>query len=229
MKVDIRLERDPRYVAAKARYTELTAELSTLEREQNDAQAGLSALATSARDRINTEAEALVSGAPDPAPHLSRATLTSTLDKLAHRLAVVRSAIVKQRQIMDDLRAEVGKQISLDLLPTHRANVQAVVKAVLQLNAALEAEADLRTRLYDNNVPDCGVLRPMPFPGFGLLREPYSRVAGFVIEAYEHEFITLADVPDKLKEWARARKAKPMPAQAPAVAARDPADWVTSE
>lgn len=220
-KIDIRLERDPRYVAAKARYTELTAELSTLEREQNDVQAGLSALATSARDRINTEAEALVSGAPDPAPHLSRATLTSTLDKLAHRLAVVRSAIVMQRQIMDDLRAEVGKAIATDLLPQHRANVKAVAAAAIQLSAAMETEAALRTALYDNNVPDCGILRPMTLPGVGLLRDNQSRIFRFLLECHAYGFVKAADLPDVV------RAQIPPPAKpAPALAVAEADGWL---
>ena len=212
-KIDIRLERDPNFSAAKARFTELQKELTALERQRDNAESGIGSQTSGARDRVAEEATALLSGAP-AAANPNREALMKTLDELTHRLAVLRSAVELQRGIVSKLRAEVGKAIATDLLPQHRANAQAVARAVFQLNAALEVEHDLRETLNQNGVPYSSCIRPMPFPGFGLLRDPTSRAAAYLLEAYEYAFITPAELPDNLKPFAAAKKRKPMPSAA---------------
>lgn len=219
-KIDIRLERDPRYAAAKAKLFELQSEVTALDRQRNDADAGLASTIVTHSDRIASEASALLSGGPVFVP--AREALIRTLTELTHRLAVVSQAVVMQRQIVDELRGEVGKAIAIDLLPQHKANVAAVFKALIQLNAVAQVHFDLCDSLNQNNVPSSGYIRPMPIPGLGLLSDQYSRASTFVLEAYEYDFITFSEVPDNLKEWAKAKKSKPVRvAQAPAVANAD--------
>lgn len=224
MKIDIRLERDPRYVAAVAHYTNLKTELDALERKCDDVQSGLGSLAGQAHNRLTEEATALLSGAVTTAT-LTRETLTKTLGELTHKVAVLREAVSMQKNIVAELRAVVGKEIAIDLLPQHKANVAAVFKALIQLNAAAQTHFDLCDSLHQNNVPSSGYIRPMSIPGLGLLSDKFSRASMFVLEAYEYDFITLAEVPDGLKEWARAKKSKPVRAvSAPAAANVD--GWV---
>ena len=213
-KIDIRLERDPRYVEAVVRYTDLKTELDTLNRQCNDVFAGLNSLGAIVRDKIEQEAAAMLSGAPDPA-NPNRETLTRTLAELTHRLAVVSKAVEMQKAMVAELRAEVGKAIATDLLPQHRANVQAVAAAAIQLASAMEAEAALRVSLFDNNVPDCGILRPMTMPGVGLLRDNQSRIFRFLLECESYGFVKAADLPDVVRTQIPPR-AKPTPALAPA-------------
>jgi hypothetical protein len=220
-KIDIRLERDPRYVAAVNHYNKLKMELDALERQRDEGYSGLNSLASHARDRLTQEATALLSGAVTTET-LNLDTLIKTLEELTHKVAVLREAVSMQKRIVDELRGVVGKAIAIDLLPQHKANVAEVFKALTQLNAAAQIHHDLCDSLHQNNVPASGYIRPMSIPGLGLLSDKFSRASMFVLEAYEYDFIALSDVPDNLKEWARAKKAKPVQvAQASAVANAD--------
>lgn len=221
--IDIRLERDERYVAAKARYTELQTELNALERQRDDVQAGIGSLTSGARDRIDQEATALLSGTPGP-ENLNRATLTKTLNELMHRLAVLRSAVEMQKGIVADLRGVVGMAIATDLLPQHKANVARVAETLIQLSAALEAEAKLRDDLFVNDVPYSAVIRPMALPGVGRLSDNQSRSFRYLLECETYGFVKAADLPDVVRAQIPP-PAKPMPAQALAV---DPDGWVNA-
>lgn len=199
--VDIRLERDPRYSAAIARLAELKAELNTLERQRGDVHTGISSLGECVRNQITQEAEALLSVTPvlDVAS-MKKAELFKTLDELTHRLDVVKTAATMQQNIVNKLRGEVGEAIALDVLPQHRANVCAVFEALLQLNTALEAEADLREALSDNNVPFTSVITAMPLRGFSTLRDNQGRVMRYLLECYEHGFVAASDLPDVVRD-----------------------------
>lgn len=199
--IDVRLERDPRYSAAKARYTELKTELDTLERQRDDVQTGIGSLASRARDQITDEASAMLSGTPAPDPaNLKREALVKTLGELTHRLAVLRAAVAMQRDIVDKLRGEVSTAITRDMLPQHRVNVGAVVKALLQLNTALEAEADLRETLNENNVQYISVIRPMAISGLGTLRDNQGKIFRYLLECYEYGFVAASDLPDVVRD-----------------------------
>lgn len=199
--IDIRPERDPRYTAAKARYTELKRELDALERQRDDVQTGIGSLASRARDQIAEEATLMLSGTPAPDPaNLKREALIKTLDDLTHRLAVLRAAVAMQRDIVGKLLGEVSNAIARDMLPRHRANVGAVVEALLQLNAALEAEADLRETLNENNVSYMSVMRPMPISGFGTLRDNQGRIFRYLLECHEYGFVAAPDLPDVVRD-----------------------------
>lgn len=222
MKIDIHLERDPRFAAAKAKLYELQSEVSTLEGQRNDADAGLSSMVVSHASRIELEASALLTGGPAFVPERER--LTRTLTELTHRLAVVRQAVVMQRQIVDELRGEVGRQIATDLLPQHRANVAAVVKAALQLNVAVEAEQSLRDTLNANDVPYTSVIRAMPLNGFllrGGLLDGQGRLCRYLLECEREGFCSASALPDVVRAQIPP-KAKPTP---PAPAVADSGGW----
>lgn len=68
--IDVRLERDPRYVSAKARYTELKSELDALERQRDEVQSGIGSLKNIHSDLISEEAMALLSSVPTPDPSI---------------------------------------------------------------------------------------------------------------------------------------------------------------
>ncbi len=223
-KIDIRLERDPRYVAATAKLTELKTELNALERQQNDVLSGLNSMGSIHRDKIEQEAAAMLSDTPAQ-ENPNRETLTRTLNELTHRLAVVRKAVEMQLAMVAELRAEVGKAIATDLLPQHLAIVTRIAEAVLQLDSVLQEEHSLRDALYENNVPYSAVLRSTQFPGFGSLRSPSSRVAGFILSLYEDDLIPLSKIPEKLIPWAKAKKHRDPPASTPAMPAADADGW----
>lgn len=213
-KIDIRLERDPRYVAAQARYTELKTEFDALDRLHDEVLTGLNSLGAIARDAIEQEAAAMLSGAPAPTSS-NRETLTKKLDSLAHRRTVVRKAVEMQKAMLAELRAEVGKAIATDLLPQHRAIVTRIADAVFQLDSALQEEHDLRDALYERNIPYDAVIRSTQFPGWGRLQSPSSRVSGFILSLYEDDLIPLSKIPEKLIPWAKARKHRNPPTVVP--------------
>ena len=64
----------------------------------------------------------------------------------------------------------------------------------------------------------------MPLHGFGTLSDPNSRASGFVLEAFEYGFIGLDEVPASIRDWARAKKAKP--ARTEPVRAGDSDGWI---
>lgn len=198
--VDIRLERDPRYVAAQARLTSLKEELNALGQERTRAEEGLSELVINAQSKINQEAAAMLSGETGAAA-LKREELQRTLGEVSHRIRVLHTAIEMQRGIVAALRGEIGKTIAGELLPQHRANVAAVFDALLQLNTALEQESDLREAMAERDIPYSAVIRPMPFSGMGTLRDNQSRVMRYMLECHEHGFIAADELPDVVREW----------------------------
>lgn len=204
--INTQLSRDPRYVAATARLNELKSELTAAEKKRSDVQGGLGSL-TTLRDIVASEAQALLAGhQADPAT-ARREDLMRTLDELEHRTAVLRQAVDLQRGIVADLRAEIGQAIAADLLPQHKANVLAVVEAALTLSTALQAEAELRDTLTENDVPSCGIIRAMPLRGFDL-RDGQSTLSRWLLECLEHGFVKAADLPDIVRDRVPP-KAKP--------------------
>lgn len=221
--IDIRLERDPRYAAAKLRLGELQLERNTLQQEAEKVERGLGSLMIDAGDNRKREAEALlVGGESHGAVYQQREMLTNTLSEVRHKIAVLYEAIEMQRKIVAELAAEVSGAIARDLVPHHRANVVAVFDALLQLNTALEAEDDLRDSLYEQGVMYSGFIRPMPFTG--TLKDGNSRIMHYMKECYEYGFIERKQLPDVVLD--RIPKREPAPAVRPAAAIRrDPAEW----
>lgn len=105
-----------------------------------------------------------------------------------------------QQNAVNSLRAEISALIARDMLPQHQANVRAIVDVLLQLNAALEAEADLRESLKENDVLYSGPIRPMPMPGVGTLRDNQGRMFRYLLECYEYGFVTAGDLPDVVRD-----------------------------
>jgi len=201
--VDTRLERSPEYSAALARFNELTAELLSLDSQRNEVEAGLSSLASSNRNLIDAEAQALLSGAPLPdMDHMKRESLTKSLEGLAHRLAVIRAAASMQQRIVADLRGEVSNAIARDVLPRHRDNMAAVIAAALTMSTALQAERELRDELTERGVQFTSVITAMPWNGFDL-RDPNSKLTAYLIECVTRGFCKPADLPDVVRDRIR--------------------------
>jgi hypothetical protein len=211
--IDIRLERDFRYVAANAKLRELQAEVASLEKERSDIYEGISSLAQRKADALEAEAQALLSGEKAPAAN-KRAQLTDSLGEVEHKIAVRRQAIDMQKREVERLVCEVSTAISKDLLPTHRANVRDMAFAALEMEKACRMEADLRDDLRQKGVRFTGTLRPMPISGFDT-RDPNSLLSRFLLECVEYGFLSASEVSDPLRERAvflSRRRPEPRPA-----------------
>lgn len=210
--IDTRPERDPRYVAAKARQYELQAELARAEKERSNLQDGIQSLASRAKDRLAAEAQALLSG--EQAPEVKkRQQLTDSLGEVEHRIAVLREAIVIQRDIVAGLTSEISRMICADVKPIYRDRVRASINVALALEEASRAERELRHELISNGVQFTAHLRPMPIPDFNL-SDRYGWLARFLFEAEEFGFITASELPASLRAYLPSRT-KPEPKSEP--------------
>jgi hypothetical protein len=196
--IDIRLERDPRYAASKARLGELGGQLAALEKDKADLVAGLNSIGHQAVDAIRAEAQALLSGS-QASDVINREKLTRNLEQMTHRIAVLRQAVELQRQIVDDLAGEVSRAICADLLPAYEANVRAVIAAALLLAEQCRIERQLRSDLQSNGVQFTSMLRPMVLSGFDLT-DVNSRLSRFLLEAVQFHFMQAQELPESLRE-----------------------------
>lgn len=212
MKIDTRLTRDPRYAEAKARLTDLKGQLSATEAERRDLLEGLGSLAgRRISDAITSEAEALIAG-EQVTETKRREALTASLEQVSHRARVLREAVTLQSRTVDALAGEVSRAICADLLPTHQANVRAVIAAALSLAECCRVERDLREELQENKVFYTSTLRPMPLRGFFLTdahgEAQHGQLARFLLEAVEFGFMAESDLPQSLRPFVQP-KAKP--------------------
>jgi hypothetical protein len=208
--VDTRLERDPRYVPAKALLNELKGQLTTAEKERNDLQTGISSLADRASRALAAEAQTLLSGCQAPEPAVNqRQHLTDSLGKVDHQIAVLRQAITMQQQTVEGLTAKVSQAICADMLPMHCDNVRKVAQAYLVLEECCRAEQELRDELNQNGVLTSGTLRPMSVRGCNS-RDSNSALSRYLLEAVEFKFLAASEIPESLRAYVR-RPAKPQP------------------
>lgn len=213
--VDIRLDRDPRYAAAKKRMVELQLEAVQLERECHKVDAEIGSMAPAERgSKLTAEASAMLVGAA-LGREAASADMRATLGSLRHKLAVVREAVRLQTAVVENLIDDASRVICADVLPQHQANVRRVFEAALELNTALEAESDLRASLYENGIRYSGTLRPMPLLGFGTLADGQSRVSRYMAECYEFGFVAARDLPDIVRDRLPPPPAKAAPQLVP--------------
>lgn len=227
--INISLSRDPRFPAAQARLTELQVEFNALE-AQRAATHSRAASAPRVRDLVKEEAAALISGGAPPDAGFSREQDLRTLAELDHRILVLREALSQQRTIIEALRCEVSRAISQEMKPAHVANVRAVYDALLNLDAALQAEHALRDTLFAEGVLYQSNIRPMNLPKLGMLSDSNSRASSWALDALDHGYVELKELPASLQEAGRAKLGAKAP-KAPSFAPRkklDPADWTAA-
>lgn len=218
--INKQLTRDPRYVAACARLTELRAELNQLEAQVDGTISKANALPSS-HDLVRDEAAQMLSGYT--APVTSKAAVLKTLEDLYHRRAVVREAVDMQKRIVEGLAAEVGKAISAELAPEYREAVRAMIAKAIQLAELAEAESDFRDALYQNGVQFTAHIRPMPINGFHI-RDPNSWLSRYLLEAEVHGFIKASELPAILRPHIQTRT-QPATYTVPTTRKLNGADW----
>ncbi len=196
-KINTQLTRDPRFVEAQAKLTELKTDLNELERQRDEVNAGLLRL-PSQRDLIQSEASLLLDGKSQAAT--TRDTLIRSLTQLSHRVNVLREAIEIQKGRVLQVRTEVSKVIAAEVEPAHREAVASIARAVLNLAEAVQREHEIREDLALNDVMYSATLRPMTIGGF-LLEEGQGRAARFLLEAAEHGYIDPKMLPASVRKW----------------------------
>lgn len=226
MNTNLSLERDSRYVAAKDKLTNLQQELTKLELERSN---GLDLMNQKSIDnkpqksRLDLQAESLLDNGSDSDIPISANAARQTYSQLTEKIMVVMHAITIQRQRLTELTGEISKEISLEALPQHQANVAAIIGALIKLESALAAESGLRDELYHNGIAYQSHIRPMPVRGIGLLSDHQSAVSRYFLECLDHGFITKRDLPDCLHKHIPSRAETTQP-----TAKTLKSDWVNA-
>lgn len=210
--IDIRLQRDPRYVAAEAKLTELKITLNDLERAK-DAELAILNGTTSYKKRqspIEFAAQQMIyTGAMVAIPESADIVSRKKYEELSDKVSVLRLAVQMQRDAIARLRAEISEKICRELLPLHIKNVKGIVDALLVLNEALEQESDLRASCVHEDVWRDHIIRSMSVPALGLLRDENSRISRYMREAVEFGFVDAADMPEAVRKHL-PKKANPV-------------------
>lgn len=178
------LRDDERYSKAEDKLTELTNRAGALERQRTALAQGLNSRVV--RDEMTDRARALLADDAIPRPEADRTRVRQDLETIHDQLAVVRRAIELQRQVVDEERRRVSREICTRLRPRHRAIVQRLAAALRELAAANAEEEDFRRALADAGVEFTGELRPMPVSHIGRLEDDYSGASYWLREAKEH-------------------------------------------
>lgn len=196
------LDDDPDYRAASSRLTELQLEMTDNERESQQCEQSLLALAaTSQNTKLLAEAQALIAG-KIPEPEKDPVALRGKLEKLRPRLRVLFEAIRLQRAERDRLRYQASEPIARALAPQHRELVRQVAGAAVALSRVIQEEAEFRATLTDKNILISSHITPMVFHGPGLLSDENSRVRAFLKECAERGFLTRGEA-DRLRAGSR--------------------------
>lgn len=212
------LDGDPEYSAAAAKLAELQTELGEISARRDVVlgQLNIAASAPPRRADAVTAAAYRLLGATDSTPGANASGLRQELVALDESLAVHTEAVRIQRGVVAGLQVVASRRIIGEVLPRHKELVQRITKCIMDLDAALSAEHDLREALFERDIR-LGELVPMPLSYHGLLRDPHSRASNYLIEACARGFLGLGELPENLRDWAKAKKAPAPPTMMRAV------------
>lgn len=226
MNTRITLERDARYAEAKTKLVDLQLKLKELEAERDIYLGKANDLTNGKRpqkSRLDIQAEALLGGSNESVPG-GFDSIRNTYTELTEKIAIHKRAIELHKSDLNKLTVEISREIALEVLPQHTANVKAIVKAVLELEHALADEHNLRDRLYMEGISNTDVIRPMPFRGVGLLKDNQSYISRYLLECLEFGFITKKELPESLHS---SIPSKGEPAKQPLKHTVKAGDWLS--
>lgn len=199
-----KLEDDARYLQARNRLTQLQTALTSLESERDGLQGRLNQLAHEPqKSKMDEAADSLIANGEISVGSLD--LLRQSMTQLTDKIAIHRVAIDRQRKHIAELVSEISKTIAQEMLPEHKANVRKIVKCLLALDAALIREHELRDQLFVDGVQYSGVIRVMPIPRLGTTRDRHSMMTAYLLECLQHEFISKAELPERLHKFIPSR------------------------
>lgn len=218
----INLNDDPRFREASTLLEKLKADLLAVEKLIESNLSTLSEVSAARRSRIDEQAHALLAGQSSAALDASAeaARIRADIEAAQLKRPALHRAIEIQQKIVDDLRGELHSKICRDLAPKHIGLVREVAKRLIDLDAALMAEHDLREEIFHGT--GLHGLTPMMVGNLGLLRDEYSLTSIYLVECVKNGFLKKSELPEHL------RGRVPIPAPAPTVQKRqaDPDGWL---
>lgn len=197
--VPINLNDDPRFREANTLLEKLKAELKETEDLIEKNLSTLSEASAARRNRIEEQAHAMLAGQSDPAIKASAeaARIQADIDAAQLKRPALYRAIDIQRRIVEDIRGELHAKICRDLAPKHAELVREIAKRLIDLDAALMAEHDLRDEIFHGT--GLHGLTPMMVGNLGLLRDEYSLTASYLIECVKNGFLKKSELPEHLR------------------------------
>lgn len=220
--VPINLNDDPRFREANTLLEKLKADLKETEDLIDRNLSTLSEASAARRNRIDEQAHAMLAGQSDKALNASAeaARIRADIEAAQLKRPALHRAIELQRGIVESLRGELHAKICRELAPKHAELVREIAKRLVDLDAALTAEADLRDEIF------CGTglngLTPMPVGNIGLLRDEYSVTASYLVECVTRGFLKKSGLPEHLRGRVPSQEPAPV-VQKPRA---DPDGWL---
>lgn len=223
MKTGINLNDDPKFAEASTLLEKLKAELKEIE---DMIDKNLSALSEGSvrRSKIEEQAHALLAGQSDAALKASAeaSRIRADLESAQLKRPALYRAIEIQRQNVEYIRAERHAKICRELAPMHAKLVMEIVKRLIDLDAALTAEADLRDEIFQGT--GLHGLTSMHVGNLGLLRNEYSVTSHYLIECVKRGYLKKSELPEHLRDFVPSQQ------PAPAIQKRqaDPDGWLNA-
>ncbi|MEW6132036.1 MAG: hypothetical protein AB1591_02560 [Pseudomonadota bacterium] len=199
MKTGINLNDDPNFAEASALLEKLKAELKEVENLIDENLTSLSAVQAARRNRIEEQAHAMLAGQSSAALDASAeaAHIRADIEAAQLKRPALRRAIEIQRQSVENLRGELHAKICRELAPKHAELVREIVKRLIDLDAALTAEDDLREEIFQ--ATGLHGLTPMHVGNLGLLRNEYSLASSYLIECAKRGYLKKSELPAHLR------------------------------
>jgi hypothetical protein len=193
------LNDDQRFSEATALLEKLKADLMAVEKQLDEDLSALSVASAARRNRIDEQAHAMLAGQPHAEINASAeaARIRADIEAAQLKRPALHRAIELQRQVVEQLRGELHAKICRDLAPKHIEIVREIVKRLIDLDAALMAEADLREEIF--HVTGLHGLTPMMVGNIGLLRDEYSGSAHYLIECANRGYLKKSELPERLR------------------------------
>ena len=195
----INLNDDPKFAEASTLLEKLKSELKAVEELVDKNYLALSEPAVR-RSKIEEQAHAMLAGQSDAAlkDSAEASRIRAELETAQLKRPALHRAIEIQRQTVENIRAELHKKICRELAPKHAELVREIVKRLVDLDAALTAEADLRDEIFQ--ATGLNGLTTMLVGNLGLLRNKYSVAAGYLIECVKRGYLKKSEVPEHLHD-----------------------------
>lgn len=224
------LDDDPQYKAAAAQRNDLLLERGKVETKYYAVLNELNAMSIDPprrMDAITAAAYKLLGNSNiNKTPSENVSALQENLAAYSQQRDVFDVAIQIQRQTIDAARSRASGHVVAQMAPAHRELVREIAKCLMNLDAALAAEHELCDGLREKGVL-LGSMSPMPFPRLGRLKDPNSSASAWLLEAVEHGFISVPELPEKLREYGKAKLHKQNPAPSPALSG-DNDGWIAA-
>lgn len=220
----INLNDDPRFREASTLLEKLKSELKAVEDLVDKNYLALLEPAVR-RSKIEEQAHAMLAGQSDAAlkDSAEASRIRAELEAAQLKRPALHRAIEIQRQTVENICGELHTKICRELAPKHAEIVRTIVKRLIDLDAALTAEADLRDEIFQGT--GLHGLTPMMVGNLGLLSNKHSGTSSYLIECVKRGYLKKSELPEHLRGCVPSQEAVKVPQHRQTV---DPDGWLAA-